>query len=60
VPALLTVVVMLAVRLCHPPSQPLMPLASAASVGSPLALTVEPVSASLSNTAAEAGKDDSQ
>jgi len=37
-----------------------MPLAFAVSAGSLLALTVEPVSASLSNAAAAAGKDDSQ
>src|SRR5262245_14976125 len=55
VPALLPVVVMLAVRLGHPPSQLLMPLAFAASAGSLLALTGSPVNAILSNAAAEAG-----
>ena len=55
VPALLPVVVVLAVRLGHPPSQLLMPLAFAASAGSLLALTGSPVNAIVSDAAADAG-----
>ncbi len=55
VPALLPVVVVLAVRLGHPPSQLLMPLAFAASAGSLLALTGSPVNAIISDAAADAG-----
>ena len=55
VPALLPVVVVLAVRLGHPPSQLLMPLAFAASAGSLLALTGSPVNAIVSGAAVDAG-----
>jgi di/tricarboxylate transporter len=55
VPALLPVVVVLAVRLGYPPSQLLMPLAFAASAGSLLALTGSPVNAIISGAAAAAG-----
>jgi di/tricarboxylate transporter len=55
VPALLPVVVVLAVRLGRSPSQLLMPLAFAASAGSLLALTGTPVNVILSNAAVEAG-----
>src|SRR5262245_3763670 len=55
VPALLPVVVVLAVRLGRPTSQLLMPLAFAASAGSLLALTGSPVNAILSEAAADAG-----
>jgi di/tricarboxylate transporter len=55
VPALLPVVVVLAVRLNYPPSQLLMPLAFAASAGSLLALTGTPVNVIVSEKAVEAG-----
>jgi di/tricarboxylate transporter len=55
VPALLPVVVVLSVRLGHPPSQLLMPLAFAGSAGSLLALTGSPVNAILSDAAVDAG-----
>src|SRR5262249_44377323 len=55
VPALLPVVVVLAVRLGHAPSQLLMPLAFAASAGSLLALTGTPVNVIASDTAVKAG-----
>jgi di/tricarboxylate transporter len=55
VPALLPVVVVLAVRLGRPTSQLLMPLAFAASAGSLLALTGSPVNAIVSDAAADAG-----
>lgn len=55
VPALLPVVVVLAVRLGRSPSQLLMPLAFAASAGSLLALTGTPVNVILSYAAVEAG-----
>jgi di/tricarboxylate transporter len=55
VPALLPVVVVMAVRLGHSPSQLLMPLAFAASAGSLLALTGTPVNVIASKAAADAG-----
>ncbi len=55
VPALLPVVVVLAVRLGRSTSQLLMPLAFAASAGSLLALTGSPVNAIVSEAAADAG-----
>jgi len=55
VPALLPVVIVLAVRLGRSPSQLLMPLAFAASAGSLLALTGTPVNVILSYAAVEAG-----
>jgi di/tricarboxylate transporter len=55
VPALLPVVVVMAVRLGHAPSQLLMPLAFAASAGSLLALTGTPVNVIVSEKAVEAG-----
>src|SRR5262245_56387112 len=55
VPALLPVVVVLAVRLGQLPSQLLMPLAFAASAGSLLALTGSPVNAIVSDAAADVG-----
>src|SRR5262245_50828563 len=55
VPALLPVVVVLAVRLGRPTSQLLMPLAFAASAGSLLALPGSPVNAIVSEAAADAG-----
>jgi di/tricarboxylate transporter len=55
VPALLPVVVVMAVRLGHAPSQLLMPLAFAASAGSLLALTGTPVNVIVSTAAADAG-----
>jgi len=55
VPALLPVVVVMAVRLGYPPSQLLMPLAFAASAGSLLALTGTPVNVIASDTAVKAG-----
>jgi di/tricarboxylate transporter len=54
VPALLPVVVVLAVRLGYAPSQLLMPLAFAASAGSLLALTGTPVNVIASEQAVEA------
>ena len=51
---------MLAVRLDHPPSQLLVPLAFAASAGPLGVLRGAPVNAIRSNAAAEAGEDDSQ
>lgn len=55
VPALMPVVVVLAVRLGHAPSQLLMPLAFAASAGSLLALTGTPVNVIVSEAAKDAG-----
>ncbi len=55
VPALLPVVVVLAIRLRRAPSQMLMPLAFAASAGSLLALTGTPVNVIVSEAAADAG-----
>ncbi len=55
VPALLPVVVVMAIRLGHAPSQLLMPLAFAASAGSLLALTGTPVNVIASKTAVDAG-----
>jgi di/tricarboxylate transporter len=55
VPALLPVVVVLAVRLGQAPSQLLMPLAFAASAGSLLALTGTPVNVIVSDSARNAG-----
>jgi di/tricarboxylate transporter len=54
VPALLPVVVVMAVRLGRPPSQLLMPLAFAASAGSLLALTGTPVNVIVSDAAVAA------
>src|SRR5262249_61031915 len=53
VPALMPVVVVLAVRLGHAPSQLLMPLAFAASAGSLLALTGTPVNVIASKMAVD-------
>jgi di/tricarboxylate transporter len=55
VPALLPVVVVMAVRAGQPPSQLLMPLAFAASAGSLLALTGTPVNVLISKAAVDAG-----
>jgi di/tricarboxylate transporter len=55
VPALLPVVVVMAVRVGQPPSQLLMPLAFAASAGSLLALTGTPVNVIVSDAAVKAG-----
>jgi di/tricarboxylate transporter len=55
VPALLPVVVVLAIRLGRSPSQLLMPLAFAASAGSLLALTGTPVNVIVSEAAVDAG-----
>ena len=55
VPALLPVVVVLAIRLGRSPSQLLMPLAFAASAGSLLALTGTPVNVIVSDAAVDAG-----
>jgi di/tricarboxylate transporter len=55
VPALLPVVVVMAVRLGQPASQLLMPLAFAASAGSLLALTGTPVNVIASDAAVKAG-----
>jgi di/tricarboxylate transporter len=55
VPALLPVVVVMAVRLGQSPSQLLMPLAFAASAGSLLALTGTPVNVIVSDAAVKAG-----
>lgn len=55
VAALVPMVVVLAVRLGHAPSQLLMPVAFAAHAGSMLALTGTPVSVIVSDAAADAG-----
>lgn len=55
VAALLPVVVVMAVRLEHPPSQLLMPLVFAAHAGSLLALTGTPVNVLVSEAAQDAG-----
>jgi di/tricarboxylate transporter len=55
VAALLPVVIVMAIRIGHPPSQLLMPLVFAAHAGSLLALTGTPVNVLVSEAAVEAG-----
>jgi di/tricarboxylate transporter len=55
VAALLPVVIVMAIRVGHPPSQLLMPLVFAAHSGSLLALTGTPVNVLVSEAAADAG-----